>query len=264
MSQDLLRQVLITSFPGAHEADHYATARFHESNTWLSLALCHCSNEHVICLEFRQSIRRLGHHNSSVRRTSSRTRNTDRAQSLDSIRQTDVQVGMTIVGYQIHCLVSKDDTVIIMIEDDCDATMVQCRSAQERFAQVHHVKCDLDQNSSTAVCHHMSVNHFLSAELQCHVVRCHSFNVCRAHHWRLRCKPKWANMCKTSRIDHQLVLLSFPSRLISPIHRVPTFLAIFQREYPESLICASNINLAAVRTCLMSKFLRLVYCCHFH
>ena len=29
---------------------------------------------------------------------------------------------------------------------------------QERFAHVHHVKCDLDQNSSTAVRHHMSVN----------------------------------------------------------------------------------------------------------
>ena len=45
-------------------------------------------------------------------------------------------------------------------------------------------------------------------------------------------------MSKTSRIDHQLVLLSFPfgsrmvTRLIFPIHRVPTFLAVFQREYP--------------------------------
>ena len=79
MSQDFLRQVLITSFPGAHEADHYSTARFHESDTWLSFALCHCSNEHVVRLEFWQCIRRLVHHNSSVRRTSSTTRNTDRA-----------------------------------------------------------------------------------------------------------------------------------------------------------------------------------------
>ena len=62
--------------------------------------------------------------------------------------------------YQIHCLISKNDAVIIMIEDDCDATMFQCRSAQERVSHVHHVKCDLDQNSITAVCHHMSVNHF--------------------------------------------------------------------------------------------------------
>ena len=147
---------------------------------------------------------------------------------------------MTIVRYQIHCLVSKNDAVTIVNEDDCDATTFQCRSAQERFAHVHHVKCDLDQNSSTAVRHHMSVNHFLSVVLQCHVACCHSFDVCRTHHGKLRCKPGWADMSKTSRIDHQLVLLSFVARLIFPTHRVPTFLAVFQREYPESLICASN------------------------
>ena len=146
---------------------------------------------------------------------------------------------------------------IIVIEDDCDATMFQCRSAQERFAHVHHVKCDLDQTSSTAVRHHVSVNHFLSAVLQCHVVRCHSFDVCRTHHWKLRCKPWWADMSKTSRIDHQLVFLSFPllsqigTRLIFPIHRVPTFLAVFQRKLsrvPHLRIqsCSLEINLAAV------------------
>ena len=67
---------------------------------------------------------------------------------------------MIIVRYQIHCLVSKNDAVVIVIDDDCDATMFQCRGAQEKFAHVHHVKCNLDQNSSTAVRHHMSVNHF--------------------------------------------------------------------------------------------------------
>ena len=143
--------------------------------------------------------------------------------------------------YQFQCLVSKNVAVIIVIEDDCDATMFQCRSTQERFAHVHDVKCDLDQNSFTAVCHHMSINHFLSVVLQCHVVRCHSFDVCRPHHWKLRCKPGWADMFKTSRIDHQLVLLSLiGARLIFSIHRVPTFLAVLQRKYPESLICASN------------------------
>ena len=79
MSQDFLRQVLLTTFPSTDEPDHYSTASFHECDAWLSSALCHCSNEHVIRLEFRQSIRRLDHHNSSVRRTSSATRNTDRA-----------------------------------------------------------------------------------------------------------------------------------------------------------------------------------------
>ena len=78
MSQDFLLQILVTTFPSAHEADHYSTARFHDCDTWLSFALCHCSNEHEVCLEFRQCIRCLVHHNSSVRRTSSTTRTTDR------------------------------------------------------------------------------------------------------------------------------------------------------------------------------------------
>ena len=69
--------------------------------------------------------------------------------------------------YQIHCLVSKNDAVIIVIEDDCHATMFQCRSAQERFAHVHHVKCDLDQDSFSTVRHHVPVHHFLSVVLQC-------------------------------------------------------------------------------------------------
>ena len=79
---------------------------------------------HVICRILSS------HHQRSARR--------------DSICQSDVQVGMTIVTYQIHWLVSTNDAVIIVIEDDCDATMLQCRSAQERLAHVHHVKCDLD------------------------------------------------------------------------------------------------------------------------
>ena len=171
--------------------------------------------------------------------------------------------------YQIHCLVPKNDAVIIVIEDDSDATMFQCRSAQERFAHVHHVKCDLDRHSFSTVRHHVSVNNFFSVGLQCHVVRCHSFDVCRTRHWKLRCKPGRADMSKTSRIDHQLVIFSLVPRLIFPIHRVPTFLAVFQRAYPESVICASNRvhlrqNLAAVLTCLVSKFLRFVCCCHSH
>ena len=142
--------------------------------------------------------------------------------------------------YQIHCLVAKSDAVTNVIEDDCHATMFQCRSTLERFAYVHHVKCDLDQNSSSAVRHHVSVNHFLSIVLQCHVVRCHNLNVCRTHRWKLRCKPGWTDMSKTSRFDHQLVLFSLVARLIFPIHVVPIFLAVFQRELPDSLICASN------------------------
>ena len=52
---------------------------------------------------------------------------------------------MTIERYQIHCLVSKNDAVLFVIEDDCDATMFQCRSVEARFVEAHDVKCDLDQ-----------------------------------------------------------------------------------------------------------------------
>ena len=49
----------------------------HVMHAWLSCALCHCSNERVIRLEFRQSIQRLVYHHSFVRRTSSATPNTE-------------------------------------------------------------------------------------------------------------------------------------------------------------------------------------------
>ena len=132
---------------------------------------------------------------------------------------------MTIVRYQIYCLVSKNDAVMIVIEDDCDATMFQCRSAQERFAHVHHVKCDLDQNSSTTVRHHLPVHHFLSVVLQWHVVRSSTFveltiGNCGANQGGQTC-PK-----------HPESIINSCSSV--PVHRVPTFLAVFQR------ICASS------------------------
>ena len=71
MSQDFLRQVLIPTFPSA------STARFHECDAWLSYALSHRSDEPVSRLDLRQSIRRLVHQHSCVRRTSSATRNTE-------------------------------------------------------------------------------------------------------------------------------------------------------------------------------------------
>ena len=136
-----------------------------------------------------------------------------------------------------------------MIEDDC--AMFPCRNAQERFAHVHHVKCDLDQNSSTAVRHHMSVNHFLSIVLQCHVVRCHNFDVCRTFHWKLRCKPWWADMSKSSRIDHQLVLLSLDWKTDlpnSPSTDVSCCLPANISRVPHLRIqsCSLEINLAVV------------------
>ena len=48
---------------------------------------------------------------------------------------------------QTHCLVSINDSIKIVMKDDCHATMCHRTSAQESFALVHHVKCDLDQDS---------------------------------------------------------------------------------------------------------------------
>ena len=128
---------------------------------------------------------------------------------------------MTTVKDQIHRLVPKNDAVIIVIEDDCDATTFQYRCAQERFAHTHHVKCDLDQNSSATVRRHVPVHHFLSVVLQCHVVRCHCLDVCRTHHWKLRCE-------NVRNIKHR-------SSTRVP-HRVSTFLAVFHRRirFPRS------------------------------
>ena len=69
---------------------------------------------------------------------------------------------MTIVRNQIHCLVSKNNAVVIVIEDDCHATTFQCLSAQERFAHAHHVKGDLYQNLSATIRRHVSIHHFSS------------------------------------------------------------------------------------------------------
>ena len=124
---------------------------------------------------------------------------------------------MTIVRDQIHCLVPKNDAVMIVIEDDCDATTIQSRRGLRTLitSNVIQIKIHLP-----AVRRHMSVNHFLSIVLQCHVVRCHCLDICRTHHRELRCKPGRTDMSKTSRIDHQLVLLGLAIGLIFPVHRV--------------------------------------------
>ena len=113
----------------------------------------------------------------------------------------------------------------------------------------------------------MSVNLFLSVVLQCHVVCC--LNVYGTHLWKLRSKPGWADMSKTSRIDHQLMLLSLAIGLIFPVHRVLTFLAVFQWEYPESLICTSNrVHLRQTglrcRRVWCPSFFGFFDCCHLH
>ena len=54
LTQNFLRQLLISAFPRAHEADHCSTARFHERDAWLSFALGHRPYEHVVRLELRQ------------------------------------------------------------------------------------------------------------------------------------------------------------------------------------------------------------------
>ena len=147
--------------------------------------------------------------------------------------------------------------------------MFQYRSAQERFAHVHHVKCDLDQDSFSTVRHHVPVHHFLSVVLQCHIVRCHSFNVCTIHHWKLRCKPGWADMSKNTqnRSSTRAPQFSTPTDLpTSPCTDVSCCLPAKISRVPHLRIqsCSLKKNLAVMLTCLVSKFHRLVYCCHFH
>ena len=63
---------------------------------------------------------------------------------------------MTIVRYQNYYLFSKNDSITIVIENDCHATRFDCRSAQERFAHVPHVNCDQVQDSFSTVHHHVT------------------------------------------------------------------------------------------------------------
>ena len=166
---------------------------------------------------------------------------------------------MTIVRYQIHCLVSKNDAVIIVIEDDCDATLFQRRCAQERSAHSHRVKCGLDQNSFSTVRHHVSENYFLSIMLQCHVVCCHCLNMCRTHHGANR---NIQNRSST-RLHQSCNRTDLPS---SPCVDVSCCLParISRVRHRRIQSCSLETNLGAMLTCGVSSFLRLVYCCRCH
>ena len=129
----------------------------------------------------------------------------------------------------------------------------RCFSAEvfRRGLRTFITSCDLDEDSFSTVCHHVPVHHFLSVVLQCHVVRCHSIDVCINHHWKLRCKPRWADMTKTSRIDHQLVLLSFP--LLSQIFDFPA-------KMPSSAFTLRFVRLLVPTIrCLVSRVLSCLY-----
>ena len=119
---------------------------------------------------------------------------------------------------------------------------------------------------------HVPVHHFLSVVLQCYVVRCHRVDVCRTHHWKLRCEPRWADMTKTSRIDHQHVLLSFPTSQSdwdetdlpnSPCTNISSCLSAKISRVLRLRIqsCSLDIDLGVVLTCLnLDTNHRLVYC----
>ena len=66
-------------------------------------------------------------------------------------------------------------------------------------------------------------------------------------------------MSETSRIDHELEFLSLAIRLSCPAHRVSTFLVVFQREYPESFIGASDFP-ARVHLRQTLRLCRRVWC----
>ena len=174
---------------------------------------------------------------------------------------------MTIVRYQIHCLVSKNDADIIVIEDDC--TMFQCRSVQERFAHVHHVKCDLDQVSFTSVRHHMSVNHFFVRGVA--VTLCSLPQLQRlwnspleiAVQTRVGRHVKNIQNRSSTRAPQCCCKIDLPN---SPCAYVSCCLParIYRVLHLRIQSCSLETNLMVVQTCLVSKFLRLVNCCRFH
>ena len=73
MTKKFSRQVLVSTFPCAHEADHSSTACFHERDAWLCFALSQGTYGHVHCLELRHSVRCLVHHHSPAQRNSCST-----------------------------------------------------------------------------------------------------------------------------------------------------------------------------------------------
>ena len=112
------------------------------------------------------------------------------------------------------------------------------------------------------------VNNFLSVVLQCHVVRCHSFDVCRTHHWKLRCKPRGRHnqniqnrsSSRAPQFDWKTDLTN--SQCTDVFCCLPARISRVPRLRIQS--CSLEVNLAAVQTCLQTKFHRLVYCCHCH
>ena len=178
--------------------------------------------------------------------------------------------------YQIHCLVSKNGAIIIEIENDCHATVFQCRSAQERFAHVHHVKCDLDQDSFSSVRHHVPVHHFLSVCVA--VPRCSLPQRRRLYNSPLQIAVQTTVGRHDQNIQHRSSTRApqfstsqsdwddsdLPN---SPCTDVSCCLPAIISRVPHLRIqsCALEINLAAVRTCLnLDSNHRLVYCCHSH
>ena len=83
LTQHFLRQLLISAFPIAHEANHCSTVHFHERNAWLSFALGHLPYEQVVRLELRQGVRSLVHNDFAMWRPSSSARHAERHQSLN-------------------------------------------------------------------------------------------------------------------------------------------------------------------------------------
>ena len=117
---------------------------------------------------------------------------------------------------------------------------------------------------------------FLCVVLQCHVVRCHSVDVCRTHHLEIAVQTMVgrhvqniqnrsstrAPQFSTSRSDWDETDL--PN---SPCTDVSCCLPARISRVPHLRIqsCSLEINLAAVRTCLnLDSNHRPVYCCHSH
>ena len=159
---------------------------------------------------------------------------------------------------------------MIVIEDDCDATTFQCRSAQERFAHAHHVKCDLDQKF---VCR-CSSSH-VREPFFVHIIAVPRCSLPQPQ--RLQNPPP--EIAVQTKVDRHVrnIQIRASTRAPQSCNRTDLFKSscadvsccpparISRVPHLRIQSCSLETNLIVAQTCCgVSRFLRLVHCCRFH
>ena len=69
--------------------------------------------------------------------------------------------------YQIRCLVTEKDAMVIVTEDDCDSCRCRANVLRSGFTCAHHVKCDLKWCSSATIRRFMTKTSFVRGAMPC-------------------------------------------------------------------------------------------------